>query len=65
MKKAKVTRAWAVFHSGGCPDTWDERVPVYWYKRTAVAAAREHSFADSRVIPVEIRPVAKRRKVRR
>ena len=46
--------AWAVVHSGDRIDTWDWRVPVYWFRRQAVAEQKKHTFSDSRVVKVRI-----------
>ena len=49
--------AWAVVDSGDKIDTWDWRVPIYWYRRHAVEERKKHTFPDSRVVKVKITEV--------
>ena len=61
----KPLKAWAIVHSGDQVDCWDHRVPVFWLRSIAAAEKLRYTFADSRVVRVEIREVKKRRTARK
>lgn len=57
----KQLKAYAVVDRNGRIDMWDSQVPIYWLRRIAERAKREHC-PDGEVVCVTVELAAKERR---